>query len=190
MDVSEFFRTFGPRTLKSTDMKRVALTSFVWVVSLLMAVAAPVSEQAAKQAAQEFMKRQMRANTRGEAVELTRAFTGIADGDDAGIFVFNSSTGFVVMSADDELPAVLAYSTGAPFDAQTAPEAMKFMLEAYHMAATTDAFTRADVPTHDKVSPLIKTQWDQHEPYNLLCPKDDAGNLCLTGCVATSMAHR
>lgn len=189
MDVSEFFRTFGPRTLKSTDMKRVALTSFVWVVSLLMAVAAPVSEQAAKQAAQEFMKRQMRANTRGEAVELTRAFTGIADGDDAGIFVFNSSTGFVVMSADDELPAVLAYSTGAPFDAQTAPEAMKFMLEAYHMAATTDAFTRADVPTHDKVSPLIKTQWDQHEPYNLLCPKDDAGNLCLTGCVATSMAQ-
>lgn len=48
LDVSEFFRTFGPRTLKSTDMKRVALTSFVWVVSLLMAVAAPVSEQAAK----------------------------------------------------------------------------------------------------------------------------------------------
>ena len=104
--------------------------------------------------------------TRGEAVELTRAITGIADGDDAGIYVFNSQKGFVVISANDELPAVLAYSNGDIYNAQTAPPAMKEMLEAYHYAATATTITRTSVPTPANISPLIKTTWDQNAPYN------------------------
>lgn len=165
-------------------MKRFLLTSFVWVVCLLMIVAAPVNEQAAKQTALDFMKRQMSALTRGEVMELTRAVTGVADGDDAGIYVFNAQKGFVVISANDDLPAVLAYSNGEPYDAKKAPEAMKLMLKAYHTAATTKVYTRADVPTHDNVAPLTKTMWDQNAPYNKYCPSG-----CPTGCVATAMAQ-
>ncbi len=189
MFVSDFFRTFGPKESNKPSMKKLILTSFVWVFSLLMAVAGPVSEQAAKQVAQEFIKRQMPALTRGEAFELTRAITGVADGDDAGIYVFNVQKGFVVMSADDKLPAVLAYGSGEAYDAQKAPEAMKALLEAYHYAATSTSKTRSDVPTHSDIAPLLKTQWDQLSPYNLLCPTDEKGNACPTGCAATAMAQ-
>ena len=171
-------------------MKKILLSSIVWVVSVLIAYAGPVTEQAAKKAAQEFIRQQLPAMTRGESSELTRAVTGVADGDDAGVFVFNAPSGYVVMSADDELPAVLAYGNGAPYDAETAAPALKFMLEAYHMAATTKAFTRASVPTHSDIAPMVKAQWDQGAPYNLLCPVDGSTDkTCYTGCVATAMAQ-
>lgn len=189
MDVSEFFCTFAPKDKKPTDMKRILITSFVWVVSLMISVAAPVNEQTAKKTAQDFIKRQMPTLTRGEAVELTRAITGIADGDDAGIYVFNSQKGFVVISANDELPAVLAYSNGDIYNAQTAPPAMKEMLEAYHYAATATTITRTSVPTHANISPLIKTTWDQNAPYNLQTPKGSSVEHCPTGCLATALAQ-
>ena len=165
-------------------MKRILITTFVWIVGMVITFAAPVSEQAAKRAAMDFLRQQAGATTRGEAVELTRAVTEVADGEDAGIFVFNSSLGYIVMSADDELPAVLAYGKGAPYNCQTASPALQSLLEAYHVGIATKAFTRADVPTHSKVAPLIKTKWNQRAPYNNLCPEG-----CPTGCVATAMAQ-
>ena len=170
-------------------MKRFLLSTLVWVFGLLMAVAAPINEQTAKRAAQDFMKHQLPALTRGETVELSRAITGVADGDDAGIFVFNAQKGFVVISGNDELPTVLAYSNGDAYDAQTAPPAMKAMLEAYHHAAKTTANTRVSVPTHADISPLIKTKWDQDAPYNLQTPKGSSVEHCPTGCLATALAQ-
>lgn len=38
------------------------------------------------------------------------------------------------------------------------------------------------------VGPLIKTQWDQGDPYNLLIPEKD-GKHCLTSCGATAEVH-
>ena len=37
------------------------------------------------------------------------------------------------------------------------------------------------------VGPLIKTQWNQNDPYNLMCPEID-GKHCLTSCGATADA--
>ena len=165
-------------------MKRTLITTFVWIVGLLTTLAAPVSEQAAKRAAMDFLRQQGAATTRGEAIVLTRAVTEVADGEDAGIFVFNSPSGYVVMSADDDLPAVLAYGRGTPYDSQTAPPALQALLEAYHTGIATKAITRADVPTHADVAPLVKAKWNQREPFNNLCPEGSP-----TGCVATAMAQ-
>ena len=165
-------------------MKRNLITTFVWIVGLVTTLAAPVSEQAAKRAAMDFLRQQGVATTRGEAIALTRAVTEVADGEDAGIFVFNSPSGYVVMSADDDLPAVLAYGRGIPYDSQTAPPALQALLEAYHVGIATKAFTRADVPTHSDVAPLVKAKWNQRAPYNNLCPEGSP-----TGCVATAMAQ-
>lgn len=165
-------------------MKKILITTFVWIVGLVTTLAAPVSEQAAKCAAMDFLRQQGAATTRGEAIELTRAVTEVADGEDAGIFVFNSPSGYVVMSADDDLPAVLAYGRGTPYDSQTAPPALQALLEAYHVGIATKAFTRADVPTHSDVAPLVKAKWNQRAPFNNLCPEG-----CPTGCVATAMAQ-
>ena len=164
-------------------MKKSVLTTLVYLFSILQTVAAPVDEQSARKLAGDFLRGKMPI-TRSSNTNITRAVTGVADGPDAGIYVFNSDNGFVVISADDALPAVLAYSYGTPYDASKAPEAMKAMLSAYHHAVTSACVTRADVPTHEKISPLIKTQWDQLTPYNNMCP-----NKYPTGCLATAVAQ-
>ena len=164
-------------------MKKSVLTTLVFLFSILLAVAAPVDEQSARKLAGDFLRGKMPV-TRSSNTNITRAVTGVADGPDAGIYVFNSDNGFVVISADDDLPSVLAYSYGTPYDASKAPEAMKAMLSAYHHVATSACVTRTEVPTHNKINPLIKTLWDQEAPYNNLCP-----DLSPTGCVATATAQ-
>ena len=116
-------------------MKKSVLTTLVYLFSILLTVAAPVDEQSARKLAGDFLRGRMPV-TRSSNTDVTRAETGVADGPDAGIYVFNSKNGFVVISADDALPSVLAYSYGAPYDANKAPEAMKAMLSAYHDAVS------------------------------------------------------
>lgn len=165
-------------------MRKVLLSTVLWLVGIVFAYANPVGEAAALKIADNFMRQQLKAGTRGERVVLTRAESGINETEETGIYVFNSENGFVVISADDAFPAVLAYSTGSPYDASMAPPAMKEMLEAYHHTVTSTVKTRFSVPTRADIAPLIQTQWDQEEPYNLLTP-----NNYPTGCVATATAQ-
>ena len=167
----------------NTTMKKSLLTSLLLLLALLTAVAAPVDEQKARQIASDFMFGR-HALTRGVNGNLTRAATGVTDGADAGVYLFNGQNGYVVVSANDELPAVLAYGKNAPYDAETAPPAMKALLEAYHYAAVSTNRTRAAVATHAAVAPLIETQWNQTKPYNMYCPDQSP-----TGCVATAVAQ-
>ena len=169
-------------------MKKFILTAFVYLFCISLVQASPVDEETARKSATNFLRSTMPA-TRSANLSLTRAITGVADGDDAGIYVFNSADAYVVISADDELPAVLAFGDGKPYDAATAPAAMKAMLEAYSNVAKTTAKTRGLVDTHADIEPLVKTQWNQSEPYNLQCPKDKEGVHYPTGCVATAMAQ-
>ena len=169
-------------------MKKYLLSTYLVLFSFLLTMAAPVDEQSARRIASDFLRSKMPHVTRAASGELTRAVTGVADGDSAGIYVFNCDGGFVVISADDELPSVLAYGLKNSYDAQAAPPAMQAMLEAYNHAVNSSVKTRATVPTHADISPLIKTQWNQNTPYNNNCPVESGVN-CPTGCVATATAQ-
>ena len=169
-------------------MKKYLLSTYLVLFSFLLTMAAPVDEQSARRIASDFLRSKMPHVTRAASGELTRAITGVADGDSAGIYVFNCDGGFVVISADDELPSVLAYGLKNSYDAQTAPPAMQAMLEAYNHAVNSSVKTRAAVPTHADISPLIKTQWNQNTPYNKYCATE-SGETCPTGCVATATAQ-
>ena len=169
-------------------MKKYLLSTYLVLFSFLLTMAAPVDEQSARRIASDFLRSKMPHVTRAASGELTRAITGVADGDSAGIYVFNCDGGFVVISADDELPSVLAYGLKNSYDAQIAPPAMQAMLEAYNHAVNSSVKTRAAVPTHADISPLIKTQWNQNTPYNNNCPVESGVN-CPTGCVATATAQ-
>lgn len=169
-------------------MKKYLLSTYLVLFSFLLTMAAPVDEQSARRIASDFLRSKMPQVTRAASGELTRAITGVADGDSAGIYVFNCDGGFVVISADDELPSVLAYGLKNSYDAQIAPPAMQAMLEAYNHAVNSSVKTRATVPTHADISPLIKTQWNQNTPYNKYCATE-SGETCPTGCVATATAQ-
>lgn len=173
-------------------MRKSLLTTSLWLLGLMMAMAGPVNEQTARQLAQDFMTSQFSSATRSGELSVTRAHTGIADGDNASFYVYNSEAGFVMISGDDTTPTVLGYGEGATFEFEKAPQALQYLLGRWqetHNASQTN--TRGEsIPTHSKISVLLDTQWGQDAPFNKLCPatSDNKGK-CPTGCVATAMAQ-
>ena len=171
-------------------MKKSLLTMFVSLFSIILAVAAPVDEQKARQLASDFLSNMSPRGTRSGNAELTRAVTGVADGNDAAIYVFNSDNSFVIISADDRTPAVLGYSDHGAYDMKKAPDGLKAMLGWFQASVRNYSTTRGEVAIHDAIKPLLTTKWNQHSPYNLLCPYDDKNDApSVTGCVATAMAQ-
>ena len=171
-------------------MKKSLLTMFVSLFSIILAVAAPVDEQKARQLASDFLSNMSPHGTRSGNSELTRAVTGVADGNDAAIYVFNSDNSFVIISADDRTPAVLGYSDHGVYDMKKAPDGLKAMLGWLQASVRNYSTTRGEVSIHDAIKPLLTTKWNQHSPYNLFCPYDEVNDApSVTGCVATAMAQ-
>lgn len=125
------------------------------------------------------------------------------------LYIFNANPGFVVMSADDCVKPILGYSLTGRFEAKDMPENLSSWLQGYseEIQYAIDNQVRASSETiqlwkdlingntgSSKVSAvvnnLLSTTWDQDPYYNDLCPYDQsAGELTVTGCVATAMAQ-
>lgn len=125
---------------------------------------------------------------------------------DSDYFVFNvgNDQGFVIVSGDDCVRPVLAFSDKGHFDPAKMPANIASWLEGYQdeiswaiaeglrpTAELRDEWNsylngRTVLRADDGV--LLETaQWDQIDPYNKMTPMLD-GERTLTGCVATSMA--
>ena len=116
--------------------------------------------------------------------------------DEAAFYVFNTSTtdgGFVIVSADDRIADILAYTDGPAFDEANMNPNMRWWMD-----ATAQRVAHADTDhihpvsaTHPNtpVAPLLgDIEWGQTAPYNLLCPMEGE-HRTVTGCVATAAAQ-
>ena len=110
-------------------------------------------------------------------------------------YVFNNGAGgFMVVSADDCVPALLGYSDGGRFDEAEMPDNFRAWLDEYARQITWAAANNmadlqaAPVKQRAEVAPKLTTLWDQGNPYNIKCPKVGS-KYCYTGCVATAMAQ-
>ena len=127
-------------------------------------------------------------------------------------YVFNltGSHGFIIISADDIIPPLLAYSNETSFSADNIPPNVAGWLKGYEneiiyaissnidpapevqsewTALDTGPLQRNVLKSAMGVTPLITTLWDQSPFYNDLCPFDNTANeRTVTGCVATAMA--
>ena len=117
-------------------------------------------------------------------------------------YIFKNDEGFVIVSADDRTIPILAYSTEGTFESENIPENLAYWLSGYEQAIQAIIDEQADpseeivrqwqemlegnLPQQKNVviPELLSTKWDQHAPYNNLCPSGT-----LTGCVATAMAQ-
>lgn len=122
-------------------------------------------------------------------------------GNGEAFYVFddaNGNDGFVIVSADDRMPEVLAYSYDEKFSVEEMSASTRYWLECY-----LDEYMSLDVPATDTetreiqtaevrpegVEPILgKLPWGQSDPYNGLCPMSDGGR-CVVGCVATAMSQ-
>ena len=119
--------------------------------------------------------------------------------NNAEYYIFNSdnNNGYVIVSGDDELTELVGYADkGAIPTHEEMPENLKFWLGKYaeYVKSFRDGKSMPQQANYKKatvvVEPLIKTLWDQMNPYNDLCPYDrGARTKCPTGCAATAFAQ-
>ena len=131
------------------------------------------------------MKKAPRKAPRMKAAEVNEAY-----------YIFNDEAngGFIIVSGEERTPDILGYSNGGRFDAAKVPANMRAWLDGYKAqikaaaASTMPTATSETYVSRTPIAPLLRTEWDQLSPYNLLCPMDN-GKQCVTGCVATAMAQ-
>ncbi len=124
-------------------------------------------------------------------------------------YIFNTSDGFVIVSADDIAVPILGYSDSGNFDPQNIPVNMYEWLLGYEhdisLAISNGVSASENIATDWRklssgqmasqkrsrsVNALVQTRWNQSAPYNNLCPYDSEENdRTVTGCVATAMAQ-
>lgn len=177
-------------------MKKSYLLLLMLFVSIV-AMGGPVTPDEARQKITKFMNPR-RANAISESslqLVATSHYQVQKETMAASYYVFNvgEGQGFVIAGADDRVPAVLGYSSKGQFDPQNMPENMKAWLEGYddqmaYLNEHPEAAAPRKTVSGGSIAPLLQSEWDQGNPYNLLCP-EDGGQHSVTGCAATAMAQ-
>ena len=154
--------------------------------------------------AQEIAKQQFASPTRLNAsnVKMTLGYQAMNLKGQTDYYVFNrdGGQGFVIVSGDDVVSPVLAYSDKGSFDYNKAPEYLQYLLDEYQ---NTLEYLRKNPQAQetpslrynpDGVYPMFmniygeSAHWDQFSPYNYYYPSVN-GETCLAGCVPICWAH-
>ena len=179
-------------------MTRHTLLTFCILLTAMVAQAAPITLEKARENAMAFlssgnMQQRVKGNRNLKLAYTRNGTNGVA----APLFhVFNigDGGGFVIASADDVAVPVLGYCDKGTFSPDDIPVNMQAWLEGYSeeigKARENGVVAKGDAPVYasrKKINPMIKSTWDQGTPYNDMCVFN--GTSYLTGCVATGMAQ-
>ena len=161
-------------------------------------LANPVTVSEAQTAAESFFQASDRNNGRQRSA-TTIKLTPVTsyETETMPFYVFNRETvgGFVLISGDERMPAVIGYADKGRFSYENMPENLKAWLEAYseYIEAIQSGTVAYNAPEHyipeTAIAPLMTVEWGQDDPYNKLCPVSNYGWNMPTGCVATAMAQ-
>lgn len=99
-------------------------------------------------------------------------------------------SGYAIISTDDSMPALIAFSDSQRFKTDEIPTAMQYMLLQYTQSINEREEIRASTRSSlTEVAPLLgKISFSQGSPYNDKCPLQD-GERTASGCLATAMAQ-
>lgn len=123
------------------------------------------------------------------------AYTATTEAGQPAVYVFNNpGGGSLILSASDVALPVLGYTDSGVIDPANMPPQLQAWLDEYASQIAyaeqnglqpIDKNVTLTYPTDwEYIAPLVKTEWDQGKPYNLLTPQQTP-----TGCVATAMAQ-
>ena len=170
----------------------------------------PVDMRTAREVAVKFLNANTQTPLRGSD-ELQLVTTYNISRGDAAFYVFNTSNGFVIVSADDCATPILGYSDESQFDTEDIPiqlqdylqdfveqiqygienhlEADEVMARQWELVRSIGHIIEQRATT--VVEPLLTDTWSQGCYYNDKCPVSPSGPCghAVTGCVATSFAQ-
>lgn len=171
-------------------MNRYLLTALALLAATGMTARHLTPEEALDRLAASGMRR-----APAVAVRAPQLLYSASAGDTERVYVFGtpSREGFMVLSADDVVPALLAYSDSGVIDTSDIPDNLRYWLDEYARQIQYAARSVTTEPTGSfrqraTVEPKITTMWDQTEPFNELTPHH-SGLPTPTGCVATALAQ-
>ena len=194
-------------------MKRLFLSVMLLALTSMM-FAGPVGQQKAQQLGARFLSTsavgQRNATVQLDLVSVATDATRSA----ADYYVFNvhDGEGFVIVSGDDRVKPILAYSTTGRFNPEDVAEGFAYTLDNFqqeiqyvrehNLPATPDIVSEWDAvmksgqirqgrQARAVVGPLCQTIWNQNFPYSSQCPEDEegSGGHVYAGCVATAMGQ-
>lgn len=194
-------------------MKQIILLFGLLIIFNATSYAKHVDENTAKIVGQNFLATQSNSQilTGSTNLELVYKANSNASSTSTSLpqttffYVFNANEqGFVIVSGDDNVIPILAYSDEGVFDPDNIPPNARKWLEEYksqirdvidnNILATKEiqkewtsyinGSTQSTAKDIESVNPLVSTKWDQGSYYNALCPSNS-----VTGCVATAMAQ-
>ena len=114
-------------------MKKDYILTLLFVISLVTNVYAQgVSVERAKRIGEMFMKESTSVGLERNVVSSTLSHTFKSSDEESSLFVFNiDGGGFVVVSAEEKVKPVLAYSTSGSFDVEKMAPGFDFTLSSY-----------------------------------------------------------
>ena len=193
-------------------MKKISLLTLVFVMLFVTnSYAQNVSIDRAEKIGELFVKESTSLGEVRNSINAVHSHTFVSYDGTPSLYVFNiDGGGFVVVSAEEKVKPVLAYSEKGSFDMEGMAPGFSFTLSSYqdeiefvreNNISATDDIKKEWMMVESKgritenrnvgVGPLLTTTWNQNYPYNSLCPIDTAGHgdHVYAGCVATAMAQ-
>ncbi len=183
---------------------RKYFTFIALLLALAVAHADDINRQQAKQIAKDFFaNRGIQMLDNGNSGMKKAA---VRDNAVAPYHVFNagSDKGFVIVSGSDVTEQILGYTDSGTFNEDNLPPSLKSWLQSYSkqiewaeankstIQKASKAKRKASITRH-AIAPLMKTKWNQGDPYNRSCPdyynSDGSGGRAVTGCAATALAQ-
>ena len=170
-------------------------------------IASPVDVEQARHLGLKYVQ----GNTNRQVTHLDLAYTQTTESGSNALYVFNFDGGYIIVAADDVALPILAFGEEGCFDANNIADGLAYYLRFYarqieyavsnnmtadpEIAEQWEQISNTGViqggrSTRSDVAPLISTNWNQDNPYNLLCPTapNGPGGHVYAGCVATAMS--
>lgn len=181
------------------NFKKLSISCVLAVAGLMAANAGNIDANAARQAANDFIKKNVAAKGMFKApsmADIKLAYTEASSVEGNVYYVFNiQGGGWIIMAGYDGAKQVLAYGDKGNIDVNNLPDNMKGYLNMLKgQIETAQAYKGETVPVKatkrsTAVGPLLKTDWSQGEPMNRLCPTNGAGQITSVGCGPLAMAQ-
>lgn len=107
------------------------------------------------------------------------------------LYIFSSPAMYVIASAKDNTPSLLAYSFESGFLSEPAISMEWWISQLSERIASCDnasIYYKTKNENRLPITPMLSTKWSQGEPFNNSCPLHN-GERPATGCVATAIAQ-
>lgn len=189
-------------------MKKALFLMMTLALFVSQLIASPVDVDHARQLGLKYVQH----HAAKQVTELNLAYTEMTESGTPALYVFNFDGGYIIVAADDVALPILAYGEEGNFDATQISDGLAYYLGHYarqinyavennlqpeaEIMAQWESIARTGFEGTNQramrgdIAPLISTNWNQDNPYNLLCPTGQGGPAghAYAGCVATAMS--